>query len=195
MHGSKKNYVYTALSCSMFFGGNNESDLIGENKPLVFLLLTAILVSVMSKGPNMRVQNILVKCVITFPPSLWGKPVRWRHYCLFDFFTDWFVFPARLAACSAPHKSLPSVAPQCLPLLPPSPPLQAASLHWRNFNWFVQWISAGRTNIFSLDPSTIFHELPWALSFVNSFKISALKNFQYSFETWSNPTYFQTFQL
>ena len=91
---SRKNYVYTVLSCSMFFGGNNESDLIGESMPLIFLLLTAILVSVMSKGPNMRVQNILVKCVITFPPSLRGKPVRWRHYCLFDFFTDWFVFPA-----------------------------------------------------------------------------------------------------
>ena len=104
-------------------------------------------------------------------------------------------FLHRLAACSAPHKSLPSVAPQCLPLYLPSHPLQAASLHWRNFNWFVQWLSAGRTNIFSLNPSTIFHELPWALSFVNSFKISALKNFQYSFETWSNPTYFQTFQL
>ena len=135
MHGSKKNYVYTALSCSMFFGGNNESDLIGENKPLVFLLLTAILVSVMSKGPNMRVQNILVKCVITYPPSLRGKPVRDEDIIASLTFSqiDLF-FLHRLAACSAPHKSLPSVAPQCLPLLPPSPPLQAASLHWRNFN-------------------------------------------------------------
>ena len=61
MLASRKNYAYTVLSCSMFFGGNNESDLIGENMPLVFLLLAAILVSVMSEGPNMRVQNISVK--------------------------------------------------------------------------------------------------------------------------------------
>ena len=144
MHGSKKNYVYTALSCSMFFGGNNESDLIGENKPLVFLLLTAILVSVMSKGPNMRVQNILVKCVITFPPSLRGKPVKWRHYCLFDFFTDWFVFPASTAHPPAqlPIKVCPvwlhSVCPYSLPPLPCKQPACIGEISTDLFNEYLQ---------------------------------------------------------